>query len=149
MKDADETSGQKKYLLNIVMQLRKVCGHPYLFPGAEDKDTTTMEDLVSASGKLTVLDMILRGLFRDNHRVVLFSQFTMTLDIIEDYCIERGWKYGRLDGSVNRANRNFLVNAFNCPESPFFIFLVSTRAGGMGLNLQTADTCILYGKIIE
>ena len=145
VKDNDAT--KKTVLASIIMNLRKVCCHPYLFPGAEENiDNTTLETLVAASGKLSVLDLLLTGLFKNNHRVILFSQFTRVLDIIEDYCEMRGWKFCRLDGGVKRATRNFMINAFNSMDSPFFIFLVSTRAGGMGLNLQSADTCILFGE---
>ena len=107
-------------------------------------DATTVQDLIAASGKLAVLDKLLRNLFQKGHRVVLFSQFTSVLDILDDYCNMRGWKYCRFDGSTPRARRNFTVNQFNAPDSEMFVFLMSTRAGGMGLNLQTADTCILF-----
>lgn len=133
-----------KVLNNLIMQLRKVCVHPYLFPDAEDIENTTMENLIGASGKLTVLDMLLRSLYEKGHRVVLFSQFTSVLDILEDYSNLRGWNYCRFDGGTSRAKRNYVVNSFNAPESDKFLFLMSTRAGGMGLNLQTADTCILF-----
>ena len=135
----------RNLLENLVMQLRKCCLHPFLFEGAEDDITaTTCEELVGASGKLSVLDMLLISLFQKGHRCVLFSQFTRVLDILEDYCRMRGWKYCRLDGSTARAKRNFLVDQFNATPSPFFVFLMSTRSGGVGLNLQSADTCILY-----
>jgi len=133
-----------KVLNNLIMQLRKVCVHPYLFPDAEDIENTTMENLIGASGKLTVLDMLLRSLYEKGHRVVLFSQFTSVLDILEDYSNLRGWNYCRFDGGTSRAKRNYVVNSFNAPKSDKFLFLMSTRAGGMGLNLQTADTCILF-----
>ena len=139
------SSRSTKYLSNLIMQLRKVCIHPYLFPGAEEDDSlTSLEDLVGASGKLAVLDMLLRSLYQKEHRVVLFSQFTSVLDILEDYCERRGWIFCRFDGSTSRAERNFVVNSFNEESSNKFIFLMSTRSGGMGLNLQTADTCILF-----
>lgn len=132
-------------LRSIFMQLRKCSSHPFLFDGSEiNPDETSLEDLIGASGKLSVLDMLLRSLFQKGHRSVLFSQFTMILDLIEDYCILRGWKYCRLDGSTSRARRNYLVNRWNEPNSERFLFLMSTRSGGMGLNLQTADTCILF-----
>ena len=127
------------------MQLRKCCDHPFLFKGMEDDiENTSVMDLISSSGKLSVLDLLLRSLFQKNHRVVLFSQFTAMLDIIEDYCEMRGWKFCRFDGSTPRARRNLIVNDFNAPNSNKFLFLMSTRSGGMGLNLQTADTCILF-----
>jgi SWI/SNF-related matrix-associated actin-dependent regulator of chromatin subfamily A member 5 len=134
-----------KLLRSLFMQLRKCSNHPFLFDGAEtNPDETSLEDLIGASGKLSVLDMLLRSLFQKGHRAVLFSQFTMLLDLIEDYCILRGWKYCRLDGQTPRARRNYLVNRFSEPNSEHFLFLMSTRSGGMGLNLQTADTCILF-----
>lgn len=138
-------AGKAKVLNNLIMQLRKCCLHPFLFTGAEDVEAmTTLETLVGASGKLAVLDKLLQSLFKKGHRVTLFSQFTQVLDILDDYCTLRGWKYCRFDGSTARAKRNFVVNSFNAPDSEKFIFLMSTRSGGMGLNLQTADTCILF-----
>ena len=141
-----EAGGFKHTMLrNLFMELRKCCNHPFLFPGAEvDIDETSLEDLVSASGKLSVLDMLLQSLFKKGNRCIIFSQFTQTLNIIEDYCQMRGWKYARMDGGTSRARRNLFVRRYNEPESPYFLFLISTRAGGMGLNLQSADTCILY-----
>jgi SWI/SNF-related matrix-associated actin-dependent regulator of chromatin subfamily A member 5 len=137
--------GKGKVLSNLIMQLRKCCLHPFLFPGAEqDPDETSVEDLIASSGKLAVLDKLLCSLYQKGHRTVLFSQFTSVLDILEDYCVLRQWSFCRFDGSTARATRNCIVNSFNEPGSDKFIFLMSTRSGGMGLNLQTADTCILY-----
>jgi len=134
-----------KDLQNLVMQLRKVVNHPYLLKDVEgDIASTDLTTLITVSGKLAVLDLLLRSLFRKGHRTVLFSQFTSMLDILEDYCLERGWSYCRFDGQTLRARRNFIVNDFNAPDSDKFIFLMSTRSGSMGLNLQSADTCILY-----
>ena len=136
---------KSKVLNNLVMQLRKCCLHPFLFPGVEeDPDTTSLADLIGQSGKLAVLDLLLMSLFKKGHRVTLFSQFTRVLDILDDYCRLRGWKYCRFDGGTPRARRNHIINAFNAEGSDKFIFLMSTRSGGMGINLQTADTCILY-----
>jgi len=144
-RDSGGGKGRAGMLNNLVMQLRKVCLHPFLFPGAEgDVDSTTLDELVGASGKLSVLDQLLRSLFQKGHRVCLFSQFTSILDILEDYCQMRGWKFCRFDGGTSRAKRNFVINNFNAPESDKFVFLMSTRSGGMGLNLQTADTVILF-----
>jgi len=134
-----------KQLTSLFMQLRKCCIHPFLFRGAEgDIESTTLTNLISSSGKLAVLDALLRSLYRKKHRVVLFSQFTSVLDILDDYARERGWVYSRFDGGMLRAKRNYNVNRFNAEGSDVFLFLMSTRAGGMGLNLQTADTCILF-----
>lgn len=140
-----EGPGKAKVLNNLIMQLRKCCLHPYLFPGAEDDtDQTPLERLVGSSGKLAVLDLLLQSLYKKGHRATIFSQFTSVLDILEDYCNMRGWKHCRFDGGTSRAKRNYVVNSFNAPGSDKFVFLMSTRSGGMGLNLQTADTCILF-----
>lgn len=142
---AHHSATRHTLLRSLFMQLRKCCNHPFVFEGAEmDPNETSLEDLVAASGKLSVLDMLLQRLFQNNHRAVIFSQFTSVLDIIEDYCELRGWKFCRLDGSTEPARRSYYIRRFNEPQSPFFLFLVSTRSGGMGLNLQTADTCILF-----
>ena len=134
-----------KVLNNLVMQLRKVCNHPYLFAEAEpNPENTTVKELLETSGKLAVLDKLLMKLFSKGHRVVIFSQFTRILDMIDDYCYMRGWLYSRLDGSTSRPLRKLRVNEFNKDGSKTFLFLMSTRAGGLGINLQTADTCILY-----
>ncbi|PRW60864.1 SNF2 super family [Chlorella sorokiniana] len=142
----DATNHNWKKLQMLVQQLRKCCNHPYLFPGAEpDFDgMSTDEGIVRASGKMEVLDRLLRKLKRRGHRVVLFSQFNMQLDILEDYMIMRGYKYSRLDGSTNRVQRMIDIKLFNRPGSDTFVYLLNTRAGGLGVNLQTADTCILY-----
>jgi SWI/SNF-related matrix-associated actin-dependent regulator of chromatin subfamily A member 5 len=144
-------------LLVLMLQLVsvgwfQVCNHPYMFPEAEpDFDGSTAEDIVEASGKLAVLDILLQQLYKGGHRVVLFSQFTNMLNIMEDLLLMRGFegKYLRLDGSVNRVRRTIDIAEFNrgatkgVDDRPF-CFLMSTRAGGLGVNLQTADTVILY-----
>ena len=142
---AGAPKGTYKSLLNLLMQLRKTCCHPFLFPDAEgDPDETTLEELVAASGKLRVLDRLLLKLHRNGHRVVVFSQFSSMVDILDDYCRLRGWSFCRLTGATNRVRRVVNVRAFNEPSSPLFIFLMTTRAGGLGINLQSADTCVLY-----
>ena len=103
---------------------------------------TTVEELIATSGKLAVLDKLLLSLFKKGHRTCIFSQFTSMLNILEDYCILRGWRYCRFDGGTPRAQRNHIINQFNAPGSNDFIFLMSTRSGGLGINLQTADTCM-------
>jgi hypothetical protein len=87
-----------------------------------------------------MLDRLLSKLQEQGHRVVLFSQFTRVLDILGDYLDYRGYNYCRLDGQCNRVQRQVDINSFNAPGSPLFLFLMSTRAGGLGVNLQTADT---------
>jgi SWI/SNF-related matrix-associated actin-dependent regulator of chromatin subfamily A member 5 len=91
-----------------------------------------------------VLDQLLSKLKAKGHRVVLFSQFNMMLDIIEDFLRLRGLKYKRLDGSTNRVRRRIDISLFNRQGSDVFIYILNTRAGGLGINLQTADTCILF-----
>lgn len=128
-------------LLNILLQLRKVCNHPYLM---SDSGYTVGEEMVEASGKLKVLDRMLPKMKADGHRVLLFSQFTSMLDILEEYCQMRGHEYVRLDGSTNRVQRRLDMRRFNAPGSNLFVFLISTRAGGVGINLASADTVVLY-----
>jgi len=143
--DPNASAGKHTMLRNLIMQLRKACLHPYLFDFAEpDAKTTSVEELIATSGKLAVLDKLLLSMFKNGHRTCIFSQFTSMLDILEDYCALRGWRYCRFDGSTPRAQRNHIINQFNAPGSQIFIFLMSTRSGGLGINLQTADTCILY-----
>ena len=132
-------------LNSLLMQLRKCCNHPFLFSGTDvPEEGVPVEELVSASGKLAVLDRMLTKLKAGGHRVVLFSQFTSMLDILQDFLTLKGYTYARLDGSTNRVQRSIDIAAFNRPDSPMFAFLLSTRAGGLGVNLQTADTCILF-----
>ena len=130
---AEARATRAKILANLHMQLRKVCQHPFLVNGVETlTGPRTAKNMLEASGKLAVLDLLLRSLFAKKHRVVLFSQFTAMLDLIADYCSKRGWNFCCYDGRTPRARRNYYVNAFNAPDSPFFIFLMSTRAGNLG-----------------
>lgn len=135
-------------MLNIVMQLRKVCNHPYLIPGTEP-DSGSVEFLqemrIKASGKLTLLHSMLKILHKEGHRVLIFSQMTKLLDILEDYLtIEYGPKtFERVDGSVSVADRQAAIARFNQDKSRF-VFLLSTRSCGLGINLATADTVIIY-----
>ncbi|WOK91835.1 hypothetical protein Cni_G00526 [Canna indica] len=135
-------------LLNIVMQLRKVCNHPYLIPGTEP-ETGSVEFLhemrIKASAKLTVLHSMLKILHKEGHRVLIFSQMSKLLDILEDYlAIEFGPKtFERVDGSVSVSDRQTAIARFNQDKSRF-VFLLSTRSCGLGINLATADTVIIY-----
>jgi SWI/SNF-related matrix-associated actin-dependent regulator of chromatin subfamily A member 5 len=164
-----------KKLASLMMQLRKVCNHPYMIDGADGSgaldeaaaasaaggglgaassaaggsaeppsDAYSLEAIVGASGKLALLHRLLLRLHAGGHRAVLFSQFTSMLDLLQSYCAAAGWRVARLDGSTNRVQRTVDINAFNAPGSKIFLFLMSTRAGGLGINCQTADTCILY-----
>ncbi|KAG6526841.1 protein CHROMATIN REMODELING 4-like isoform X3 [Zingiber officinale] len=140
--------GAQQSLLNIVMQLRKVCNHPYLIPGTEP-ESGSMEFLhemrIKASAKLTLLHSMLKILYKEGHRVLIFSQMTKLLDILEDYlAIEFGAKtFERVDGTLSVANRQAAITRFNQDKSRF-VFLLSTRSCGLGINLATADTVIIY-----
>ncbi|MED6210149.1 putative ATP-dependent DNA helicase chr12 [Stylosanthes scabra] len=136
-------SGKSKSLQNLTMQLRKCCNHPYLFVGDYDM-YNRKEEIVRASGKFELLDRLLPKLRRAGHRVLLFSQMTRLMDILEIYLRLHDFKYLRLDGSTKTEERGSLLRKFNAPDSPYFMFLLSTRAGGLGLNLQTADTVIIF-----
>jgi SWI/SNF-related matrix-associated actin-dependent regulator of chromatin subfamily A member 5 len=133
-----------KRLQSLMMQLRKCCNHPYLFPGADPNPGELDEGLVQASGKMMLLDRLLPKLKAGGHRVCLFSQFTQTLDILEDYCNLRRYKYRRLDGSVSRVRRAISISEFQKEGSKLFVFLMTTRAGGLGITLTAADTVILF-----
>ncbi|KAL5095120.1 hypothetical protein Trisim1_003729 [Trichoderma cf. simile WF8] len=136
----------RKKLGNPLAQLRLVCNTPHNFynPWAVATDIPVDETIVTASGKMLLLDRLLKHLFIDDHKVLIFSQFTTQLDILEDYCRElRGWKVCRIDGSIAQADRRESIKLFN--EDPEYkIFLLSTRAGGQGINLASADTVILF-----
>jgi ATP-dependent helicase STH1/SNF2 len=128
-------------LNNIVMQLRKVCNHPMLFT---PEGYQINEQLIRSSGKVALLDQMLPKLKAAGHRVLIFTQMTAVMTILEDYFAYRGYLSLRLDGSTPAEEREKRMYKFNAPDSPYFIFLLSTRAGGLGLNLTAADTVIIF-----
>uniref|UniRef100_A0A452TZ53 Chromodomain-helicase-DNA-binding protein 1-like n=1 Tax=Ursus maritimus TaxID=29073 RepID=A0A452TZ53_URSMA len=135
MKDLDAFENEmakKVKLQNVLSQLRKCVDHPYLFDGVEPEPFEIGDHLIEASGKLYLLDK--------GHRVLLFSQMTQMLDILQDYMDYRGYSYERVDGSVRGEERHLAIKNFG--QQPVFIFLLSTRAGGVGMNLTAADTVI-------
>jgi SNF2 family DNA or RNA helicase len=135
----------KTRLQNVVMQLRKCCNHPYLFDGAEPGPPyTTDEHLVENAGKMAILDRLLERMRTQGSRVLLFSQMSRMLDILEDYCVFRGYEYCRIDGNTEHETRISSIDEFNAPGSSKFIFLLTTRAGGLGINLATADIVVMY-----
>lgn len=148
----------QKKLGNPIMQLRLCCNSPYNFfnpfikadtDGAETfaSETEPDETLVSTSGKMLLLDSLLPELISRGHKVLIFSQFTTTLDLIGHYLDLRSWNYARIDGSVAQTDRQDQILAFNKPSSSkeaADIFILSTRAGGQGINLAAADTVILF-----
>ncbi|XP_030680583.1 chromodomain-helicase-DNA-binding protein 1-like isoform X3 [Nomascus leucogenys] len=143
MKDLDAFENEmakKVKLQNILSQLRKCVDHPYLFDGVEPEPFEVGDHLIEASGKLHLLDKLLAFLYSGGHRVLLFSQMTQMLDILQDYMDYRGYSYERVDGSVRGEERHLAIKNFG--QQPIFVFLLSTRAGGVGMNLTAADTVI-------
>ncbi|PSK56505.1 hypothetical protein B9Z65_6129 [Elsinoe australis] len=134
-------------LSNMLMQLRKLCNHPFVFEEVEDQINPgrgTNDSLWRTAGKFELLDRVLPKFQATGHRVLMFFQMTQIMNIMEDFLRLRGIQYLRLDGSTKADDRSELLRLFNAPDSPYFCFLLSTRAGGLGLNLQTADTVIIY-----
>ncbi|KAK9879935.1 hypothetical protein WA026_008444 [Henosepilachna vigintioctopunctata] len=142
--------GQSVSLLNIMMDLKKCCNHPYLFPAAAEEAPLAphgnyeVQSLTKASGKLVLLAKMLKILRDQGHRVLIFSQMTKMLDILEDFLEGEGYKYERIDGAITGSARQEAIDRFNAPGAHQFVFLLSTRAGGLGINLATADTVIIY-----
>lgn len=150
-KDIDAVNGangkkeSKTRLLNIVMQLRKCCNHPYLFEGAEPGPPyTTDEHLVFNAQKMIILDKLLKKFQKEGSRVLIFSQMSRMLDILEDYCMFREFQYCRIDGQTDHSDRINAIDEYNKPGSEKFVFLLTTRAGGLGINLTSADIVILF-----
>ncbi|KAI8614148.1 SNF2 family N-terminal domain-containing protein [Chytriomyces sp. MP71] len=149
--DSTKLSGSKA-LNNLVMQFRKICNHPFVFPEVEalvlphfESGVTETSDMIwRVSGKFELLDRILPKYFKTGHRVLMFFQMTQIMDIVEDFFRLRNIKFLRLDGGVKGEDRESLLKIFNGQDSEYDIFILSTRAGGLGLNLQTADTVILF-----
>ena len=145
--------GGAKQLMNTIMQLRKLCNHPFMFQHIEESyakhighasDIISGPDIYRASGKFELIDRILPKLKATGHRVLMFCQMTQCMTIIEDYFNFKGFKFLRLDGMTKSDDRADMLKEFNAKESEYFIFLLSTRAGGLGLNLQTADTVVIF-----
>lgn len=134
-------------LRNVLMQLRKVLGHPFFYSDAiEDRsfDSETLhQNLIDAGSKLGLLNIMLPKLKERGHRVLMFSQFLGMLDVMEDFLNGLGLSYQRLDGSTDTQEKQRRIDAYNAPGSGDFAFLLSTRAGGVGINLATADTVII------
>lgn len=142
-------------LLNVMSELKKASNHPYLFDNAEERVLEKFGDgsrsrgnilrgLIMSSGKMVLLDQLLTRLKKDGHRVLIFSQMVRILDILGDYLQIKGINFQRLDGTVPSAQRRISIEHFNAPDSNDFVFLLSTRAGGLGINLMTADTVIIF-----
>merc|ERR1719245_1425871 len=153
-KSKDSKKGSAKALMNTIMQLRKLCNRPFMFQHIEEAyakhtnsptgDIVNGPDVYRASGKFELLDRILPKLKATGHRVLMFCQMTQCMTIIEDYFHFKGYKFLRLDGMTKADERGDMLRDFNAKDSEYFLFLLSTRAGGLGLNLQTADTVIIF-----
>ncbi|XP_035517364.1 chromodomain-helicase-DNA-binding protein 6 [Morone saxatilis] len=144
-------------LINTMMELRKCCNHPYLLSGAEEKILESfrkchspdaldfqLQAMIQAAGKLVLIDKLLPKLLAGGHKVLVFSQMVRCLDILEDYLIQRRYAYERIDGRVRGNLRQAAIDRFCKPDSDRFVFLLCTRAGGLGINLTAADTCIIF-----
>lgn len=157
-------------LMNVVMELRKCCNHPFLIRGAEDriiddaaenekKATSgnnksftfpvdyaklTGEQLVKSSGKFVLLSKLLPKLYSGGHKVLIFSQMVRVLDLLQELLQLNHYRYERLDGNTSASARNAAVDRFRRESFNRFVMLLSTRAGGLGLNLTAADTVIIF-----
>ena len=143
-------SGAQTSLLNVMMELKKVANHPYLMAAAAEEAPVSPSGLyepkamIKACGKLVLMSKMLRKLKEQGHRVLIFSQMTKMLDLLEDYLEGENYKYERIDGSITGHIRQEAIDRFNAEGAEQFVFLLSTRAGGLGINLYTADTVIIY-----
>ncbi|KAJ5217139.1 hypothetical protein N7468_010147 [Penicillium chermesinum] len=146
-----QTSGLAKKdrgnLNNILMQLRKCLCHPFVFSReieeAQHDPQVALQRLIEASGKFQLLNLMIPKLRERGHRVLIFSQFLENLDIVEDFLTGIGIEYCRLDGKLTARQKQQQIDDFNAPNSPYTAFLLSTRSGGVGINLATADTVII------
>lgn len=131
-------------LMNLLLQLRLVCDHPYLLPNAEPEPYQIGEHLVAASSKLIVIDKLLEDLLPKGERVIIFSQWTKMLELLEEFMQLRNIPYAKLEGSTSRARRVLDIKLFQQEQSPYKVFLISTKAGGLGINLTRASTVIMF-----
>ncbi|AQL01563.1 Putative homeodomain-like transcription factor superfamily protein [Zea mays] len=140
-------NGGHTSLINVVMELRKLCCHGFMIDEPDLEPANPEEGLrrlLDSSGKMQLLDKMMVKLKEQGHRVLIYSQFQHMLDLLEDYLSYRKWTYERIDGKISGADRQIRIDRFNAKNSTRFCFLLSTRAGGLGINLATADTVIIY-----
>jgi SWI/SNF-related matrix-associated actin-dependent regulator of chromatin subfamily A member 5 len=139
-------------LMNLLMQLRKVCNHPYQILNAEPDPYHTGDHVITASGKFIVLEKLLQELvIKQKKKILIFSGFTKMLDLVEEMLFLRGgdgssFRSVRIDGSTARARRNLGIRMFNDLKSEYRVMLISTRAGGLGINLATASDVVLLDQ---
>ncbi|KAL0953043.1 hypothetical protein HGRIS_007245 [Hohenbuehelia grisea] len=134
---------QWKMLMGLLIQLRQVCNHPYILPDAEPLPITQGEHLVAASSKFSAIDKLLADILPTGERVIIFSQYTGMLDLLEDFMNLRSISYARLDGSTPRPRRALDIKLFQQDRSPYQVYLISTKAGGLGINLTKATHVIM------
>ncbi|KAJ3172297.1 hypothetical protein HK101_011186 [Irineochytrium annulatum] len=139
----NDKSGAWRRLMNLMIQLRKVCDHPYILPDAEPEPFINGDHMIETAAKFIFLEKLLPAKIKNDHRVLIFTQYTKMLDLIEDFLNYRGFRYARLDGSTARPRRNLDIRLFQKKQSPYDIFIISTKAGGLGINLTSADTVIM------
>lgn len=160
-------AGNAPSLMNVMMELRKCCNHPFLIQGAEglilneaaaktmvgesengDKAVVSnalyFDQLIKSSGKMVLLDKLLQKLFSGGHKVLIFSQMVRVLDLLEEFLKLRKYKFERLDGSTSASSRLHAVDRFKRKACQRFVMLLSTRAGGLGLNLTAADIVVIF-----
>ncbi|KAM9275888.1 chromodomain-helicase-DNA-binding protein 2 isoform 5-T10 [Morus bassanus] len=142
------TRGSTSGFLNIVMELKKCCNHCYLIKPPEENEREngleTLQSLIRSSGKLILLDKLLTRLRERGNRVLIFSQMVRMLDILAEYLTIKHYPFQRLDGSIKGEIRKQALDHFNADGSEDFCFLLSTRAGGLGINLASADTVVIF-----
>uniref|UniRef100_A0A674E7D9 Chromodomain helicase DNA binding protein 2 n=1 Tax=Salmo trutta TaxID=8032 RepID=A0A674E7D9_SALTR len=141
------TRGSSSGFLNIVMELKKCTNHGFLIRQPEEECDTQQEHLqalVRGSGKLVLLDKLLTRLRERGNRVLIFSQMVRMLDILAEYLALKRYPFQRLDGSIKGEIRKQALDHFNAEGSEDFCFLLSTRAGGLGINLASADTVVIF-----
>eukprot|EP01083_Nonionella_stella_P144660 452020_1 len=149
--EAGVDKGNLPNLINLEVQLRKCCNHPWLIDGTIDRECGMhlthqeyMEKTIAASGKMVLLDKLLPKLKREGHRVLIFSQMRKVLNILEEYLEFKQYIYERFDGTTSSHDRQSAIDRFCAPGSDRLVFLLTTRAGGQGLNLVAADTVIIF-----
>ncbi|KAH8594504.1 SNF2 family N-terminal domain-containing protein [Bisporella sp. PMI_857] len=142
-------------LMNLLMQLRKVCNHPYQITNAEPSPYFTGEHVIQTSGKFIVLEKLVNELvLKQKKKILIFSGFTKMLDLVEELLYLRGggggpdgsFRFVRIDGGTARARRNLGIRMFNELDSDYRVMLISTRAGGLGINLATASDVVLLDQ---
>ncbi|CAD5206696.1 unnamed protein product [Bursaphelenchus okinawaensis] len=150
--------GSMPSLMNTMMELRKCCNHPFLIKGAEEQIISELKPLhanksedelnnlalIQSSGKLVLIDKLLPKLRQDGHKVLIFSQMVKVLDLLEEFLVQMNYSFERIDGNVRGDLRQAAIDRFSRKDSDRFVFLLCTRAGGLGINLTAADTVIIF-----